>query len=141
QGFFEVTLPSGQSAFTRDGSFKVTGDGLIVTSDGYEVAPGITVHHSPGHSKGMQSVRVLTESGWVVLAVDAAHFYENFEKRKPFVIAHSIEDMLTTFDQLEDLASSPEHVIPGHDPLVFERYPALSADTQGFVHRLDRGRG
>ncbi|MEO0672503.1 MAG: N-acyl homoserine lactonase family protein [Pseudomonadota bacterium] len=106
-----------------------------------EVAPGITVHHSPGHSKGMQSVRVLTESGWVVLAVDAAHFYENFEKRKPFVIAHSIEDMLTTFDQLEDLASSPEHVIPGHDPLVFERYPALSADTQGFVHRLDRGRG
>ena len=43
QGFFEVTLPSGQSAFTRDGSFKVTGDGLIVNSDGYEVAPGITV--------------------------------------------------------------------------------------------------
>ncbi|MEM9756556.1 MAG: flagellar basal-body rod protein FlgG [Pseudomonadota bacterium] len=42
-GFFEVTLPSGEAAFTRDGALKRTGDGLIVTSDGFEVAPGITI--------------------------------------------------------------------------------------------------
>ncbi|MEM6609229.1 MAG: flagellar basal-body rod protein FlgG [Pseudomonadota bacterium] len=42
-GFIEVTLPSGQSAYTRDGALKRTGDGLIVTSDGYEVSPGITI--------------------------------------------------------------------------------------------------
>ena len=42
-GFIEVTLPSGLSANTRDGALKRTGDGLIVTSDGYEVAPGITI--------------------------------------------------------------------------------------------------
>ncbi len=42
-GFIEVTLPSGLSAYTRDGALKRTGDGLIVTSDGYEVAPGITI--------------------------------------------------------------------------------------------------
>jgi flagellar basal-body rod protein FlgG, Gram-negative bacteria len=43
RGWFEVTLPDGRAAYTRDGSLKRTGDGLIVTSDGYEVAPGITI--------------------------------------------------------------------------------------------------
>ncbi len=42
-GYFEVTLPSGQIAYTRDGGLKRTGEGLIVTSDGYPVAPEITV--------------------------------------------------------------------------------------------------
>ena len=44
--------------------------------DGF-VAPGVTVHHVPGHSKGLQCVRVMTEQGPVVIASDAAHFYEN----------------------------------------------------------------
>ena len=43
EGFFEVTLPSGEAAFTRDGSFKRTGEGLIVTNDGFPVAGDITV--------------------------------------------------------------------------------------------------
>ena len=43
QGYLEVTLPSGQPAYTRDGGLKRTGDGLIVTSDGFPVAPDITI--------------------------------------------------------------------------------------------------
>jgi flagellar basal-body rod protein FlgG len=43
RGYLEVTLPSGESAYTRDGSLKRTGDGLIVTSEGYQVTPGITI--------------------------------------------------------------------------------------------------
>ena len=42
-GYIEVTLPSGASAYTRDGGLKRSPDGLIVTSDGYEVVPGITI--------------------------------------------------------------------------------------------------
>jgi len=42
-GFLEVTLPSGVSAFTRDGALKRSGDGLIVTSDGHAVVPDITI--------------------------------------------------------------------------------------------------
>lgn len=42
-GFFEVTLPSGISAFTRDGGLKQTAEGLIVTSDGFPVVPDITI--------------------------------------------------------------------------------------------------
>jgi flagellar basal-body rod protein FlgG len=43
KGYIEVTLPSGISAYTRDGGLKRSADGLIVTSDGYEVAPGVTI--------------------------------------------------------------------------------------------------
>jgi flagellar basal-body rod protein FlgG len=43
RGYLEVTLPSGGTAYTRDGSLKRTGDGLIVTADGNAVAPGITI--------------------------------------------------------------------------------------------------
>lgn len=42
-GYLEVTLPSGLSAYTRDGALKRSADGLIVTSDGHAVAPGITI--------------------------------------------------------------------------------------------------
>lgn len=42
-GYFEVMLPDGRAAFSRDGALKLTGDGLIVTSDGYAIVPQITV--------------------------------------------------------------------------------------------------
>lgn len=43
KGYLEVTLPNGSPAYTRDGGFKRTGDGLIVTSDGYPVVPDVTI--------------------------------------------------------------------------------------------------
>ncbi len=43
RGYLEVTLPNGTPAYTRDGALQRTGDGLIVTSDGFEVVPGIVV--------------------------------------------------------------------------------------------------
>jgi len=43
RGWFEVTLPDGRPAYSRDGGLKRNGDGLIVTSDGYAVSPGITI--------------------------------------------------------------------------------------------------
>ena len=42
-GFFQVTLPSGDTAYTRDGTLALSPDGTIVTADGYVVQPGITV--------------------------------------------------------------------------------------------------
>lgn len=43
QGYLEVTLPGGNAAYTRDGALKRTGEGLIVDSEGNQVAPGITI--------------------------------------------------------------------------------------------------
>jgi flagellar basal-body rod protein FlgG len=43
RGYLEVTMPGGGAGYTRDGALKRTGDGLIVNSEGYQVAPGITI--------------------------------------------------------------------------------------------------
>jgi flagellar basal-body rod protein FlgG len=42
-GYLEVALPSGQSGYTRDGGLKRSAEGMIVTSDGYAVAPEIVI--------------------------------------------------------------------------------------------------
>ena len=42
-GYFQVTLPTGDTAYTRDGTFGLSPTGQIVTADGYPVAPGVTV--------------------------------------------------------------------------------------------------
>ncbi len=102
-----------------------------------ELAPGINVHLIGGHTMGIQCVSVLTKRGWVVLAVDTAHFYENMEKPSPFPIVFSVADMLKGFHKMAKIAASSKHIIPGHDPLVLARYPAPSADLEGIVCRLD----
>jgi flagellar basal-body rod protein FlgG len=42
-GFFQVTLPSGATAYTRDGSFQISDQGVLVTSDGYQIGTGIKI--------------------------------------------------------------------------------------------------
>jgi glyoxylase-like metal-dependent hydrolase (beta-lactamase superfamily II) len=102
-----------------------------------ELAPGVTLHHIGGHTPGMQSVRVKTKRGWVVLASDAAHFYEEFQKSIPFPVVYHVEDMIEGWGKLTRLAESPLHVIPGHDPLVLKHYPAPKPALEGIVARLD----
>ena len=101
------------------------------------IAPGVTAHHVGGHSRGLQCLRVKTQRGWMVVASDASHFYENFLKGKLFPIVVDAEDMLNGFALLRELGESDEHVIPGHDPLVRSYYPAVNDALDGIVHRLD----
>ncbi len=102
-----------------------------------EIAPGITTHLIGGHTMGLQVVRVATRRGWVVLASDAAHFYANMDEARPYPIVYNLGDMVEGWRRLRELADSPGHIIPGHDPLVLERYPAPSNALEGIVARLD----
>jgi hypothetical protein len=101
-----------------------------------EVAPGLSVHLIGGHAKGIQAVRVRTRRGWVVLASDAAHYYENFLEYRPFIIVHDVEATLRGYDRMRVLATSVDHIIPGHDPDVLRRYPAVPG-LEGIACRLD----
>ena len=102
-----------------------------------EIAPGVSLHLIGGHTMGLQVVRVATRRGWVVVASDASHFYANMEEVRPFPIVYSVADMVEGYDRMRALAESPAHIIPGHDPLVLERYPAPTKALQGIVARLD----
>jgi glyoxylase-like metal-dependent hydrolase (beta-lactamase superfamily II) len=102
-----------------------------------ELMPGVSLHLVGGHTMGLQVVRVQTRRGAVVLASDASHLYANMEQGRPFPIVWSVGDMVDGYRRLRELAQSPAHVIPGHDPLVMERYPAPSKELEGIVVRLD----
>jgi glyoxylase-like metal-dependent hydrolase (beta-lactamase superfamily II) len=101
------------------------------------VLPGIAVHPTGGHSAGLQFVTVQTARGKVVLASDVTHFYENMETYRPFTTALHIGEMLEAFDTLRAHAPTPQHIVPGHDPLVMRRYPPPRPALEGIVARLD----
>ena len=101
-----------------------------------ELAPGVTVHLIGGHTAGMQVVRVPTARGWVVLASDAAHYWANLRQRHPFPIVLDVGKMLEGFRLMAQLADGPDHIIPGHDPEVVQRFSALPGAPD--IVRLDR---
>ncbi|MBV9116973.1 MAG: N-acyl homoserine lactonase family protein, partial [Acetobacteraceae bacterium] len=78
-----------------------------------------------------------TARGWVVVASDVTHYYENMDAERPFTTALHIGDMLRGYDLLRAAAPSPAHIIPGHDPLVMRRYPPPRPELEGIAVRLD----
>ena len=109
----------------------------VVFHDGEgEIAPGVSVHRVGGHTDGMQVVRVATQRGPLVLAVDAAHFYANMERQNPFPILFDLGAMIQGWRRARQLAGGDDRlVIPGHDPIVRRIYPAM--DDGAEVVRLD----
>jgi glyoxylase-like metal-dependent hydrolase (beta-lactamase superfamily II) len=100
-------------------------DGRVVFHAGDSVlCPGVTLHHLPGHTMGLQAVRVETARGPVVLASDAVHFWANLERETPYPVVADVPQYLESLRALRRLAPSIDHIIPGHDPGVLARFPA-----------------
>jgi glyoxylase-like metal-dependent hydrolase (beta-lactamase superfamily II) len=112
--------------------------GRVAFHDGAaELAPGLSVHRIGGHTAGLQSVRVLTERGHVVVASDAAHLYMHLDEGRAFPTVLHVGDMIEGHRTLRRLASSERHIVPGHDPLVMRRYPPSRPELETIVARLD----
>jgi glyoxylase-like metal-dependent hydrolase (beta-lactamase superfamily II) len=101
-----------------------------------ELAPGVSVHHIGGHTDGLQAVRVDTAAGPLVLASDATHYYENMEATRPFPVVFDVPAMVAGYDRLRSLAGAGGVIVPGHDPLVFERHPPADPSLTGIAIRL-----
>jgi glyoxylase-like metal-dependent hydrolase (beta-lactamase superfamily II) len=136
-----MTRPAINHAYTADHIAAmvhlVFADRVVFHEGDVTLAPGLSLHKIGGHTKGLQVVRVATEIGWIVLASDASHFYENYETGRPFPIVHDLGAMLDGHHRCRQLASDPSYVVPGHDPLVFDRYPAAGPGLDGIGVRLD----
>jgi glyoxylase-like metal-dependent hydrolase (beta-lactamase superfamily II) len=102
-----------------------------------EIAPGVSVHLIGGHSKGLQSIRVKTRRGHLVLASDATHLYAHIDSGRVFPITYNVAEVVEGYETLKKLAASPRDVVPGHDPLVLARYPAAKPGLEGWIARLD----
>jgi glyoxylase-like metal-dependent hydrolase (beta-lactamase superfamily II) len=136
-----MTRPALNHPFTSDHVAELVRAayaGRVVFHDGDdELAPGLSVHLIGGHTDGLQVVRVETAQGALVLASDASHYYENMETGRPFPIVFDVGAMIQGYDTLRRLASMPEAIVPGHDPLVLERYLPASTGLEGIAVRLD----
>jgi glyoxylase-like metal-dependent hydrolase (beta-lactamase superfamily II) len=101
------------------------------------ITDGVALHSVGGHTPGMQIVRVRTQRGWVVLASDASHFYLNYQQKNPFPVFFNLHDTIKAWETCELLADGPDHVIPGHDPLVLQKYPVAHSSLGAEIVRLD----
>jgi hypothetical protein len=139
-----MTEPAQGHGFTADHVAALVHhvhNGRVVFHHGDDaLAAGLSLHLLGGHTDGTQVVRVETSHGALVLASDATHYYENFESARPFPIVYDVDAMVAGWDTLRRLASSPDAIIPGHDPLVLERYPPSAPGCEGVAARLDLGR-
>lgn len=131
RGYLEVTLPSGNSGYTRDGGLKRTADGLIVTSDGYEVTPGITI---PADSRSI----TINAQGEVY-----AHFVDQVQPQllgqinlAGFTNEKGLEAIGSNL-YLETAASGPAMTaVPGEDGLGTLRQGYLEESTVDSVREI-----
>lgn len=70
RGFFQIQLPNGETAYTRDGTFQLNADGQLVTHDGYAIQPNITV---PSNAVDVS----INTSGEVLVKLDGQVAYSN----------------------------------------------------------------
>ena len=106
---------------------------LELVAGDVELLPGLSLHLVGGHTAGMQVVRLRTDRGHVVLASDASHFYENLADDRPPPLLHCTAAVHGAFDRVGELADRVELVVPGHDPAVLDRHPAVSPALSGRV--------
>jgi glyoxylase-like metal-dependent hydrolase (beta-lactamase superfamily II) len=112
--------------------------GRVTTYGGEtEIAPGLTALEVGGHSPGQQILIVDTASGRLVLTSDAVHLYEELEKARPFGVLADLEEMYLGFETIKRLGAEPgTTVVPGHDPEVTQRFPAVADVPEGVALQL-----
>jgi glyoxylase-like metal-dependent hydrolase (beta-lactamase superfamily II) len=98
----------------------------LVNGDAQEIIPGIICYTGGRHTYASQYVGVSTSAGTVVLASDNMYLYENLEKHVPIAATLDAVSNLRAQDRMKQLATNPGLIIPGHDPVVFTKFPMLA---------------
>jgi glyoxylase-like metal-dependent hydrolase (beta-lactamase superfamily II) len=100
---------------------------MVAVEGDRNLLPGIDLVTIPGHTPGMQGVLVNTINGRYLIASDCLGLFENWtgsgiHKHIPSGIHYNLADYYKTFEKMEQIC---DHVLPGHEPLVFEHkeYP------------------
>jgi len=97
----------------------------LVDGDAREIIPGITCYTGGKHTYQSQYVGVNTKAGIVILASDNVYLYENLEKHVPITATLDAASNLRAQDRMHQIASSGL-IIPGHDPAVMTKFPAVA---------------
>jgi glyoxylase-like metal-dependent hydrolase (beta-lactamase superfamily II) len=96
-----------------------------------EVAPGIRAIRIGGHTPGQCIVTVNTSEGLVVLASDAVHYYEEYERSMPFTQVADLVGMYAGFERIRALPKS--HLVSGHDPATLGMFTPVEGPLHGLA--------
>ncbi len=111
--------------------FALQAQGRVTKIDGddREIFPGIRVYTGGKHTYASEYLSAPTRSGTVVLASDNVYLYQNLDQHRP--IAQTLDSLsnLAAQTRMLTIASKPGLIVPGHDPLVFERFPTVAKDV------------
>ena len=104
----------------------------LIDGDDQEIMPGIRVFVGARHTFASQYVRVEGNPSFV-LASDNCYLYRNLETHSPITTFEPADAAanVKALDRMVGLAGAPERVVPGHDPLIFKRFP-----TKGRVAKI-----
>jgi len=95
----------------------------LVDGDDVEIIDGLKVYTGGRHTFASQYVSVRAANGTIVIASDNMYLYENLEKHAPIAQTFDADSNLKAQDRMKQMASRPDLVVPGHDPLVFVKFP------------------
>jgi glyoxylase-like metal-dependent hydrolase (beta-lactamase superfamily II) len=111
---------------------------------GEELFPGVVATRLGGHTPGQLMVAVRGGPDTVILASDAAHYYEEIDRDRPFKLFDDLGDMYRALDILRERRAQPgTTVIPGHDPRVTAEFRIAAPDCLDLTAPVRRftGRG
>jgi len=101
------------------------------------LAPGLEFLLIGGHARGQAILRVHTARGWMILASDAVHVFEEVDEERPFAIFYDLAGMLEGYRRIKRLATQRDLIVPGHDARVTKGYPPAAPGVAANVLRLN----
>ena len=105
---------------------------LVIVDGDVNLAPGVDLLLAPGHTLGLQVVRVNTAKGPAVVGSDCAHVFRGYRDDNPSVFIMDMPAWIRSFDKVK--AQAPlEFIFPGHDILMSQNYPKVAEDVTRLV--------
>jgi len=127
--FAEHTDPAGLKAVRR-----AAAEGRVdLIDDEAEIAPGVRAVVVGGHSPGQLVLEIAIPGGRrLVLASDAVHYDDELARERPFAVFSDLPGVYRAYHTVRTLAGADGVIVPGHDPSVMERFPALPGAASTF---------
>lgn len=107
-------------------------DRLVIVDGDYNLAPGIDLLLAPGHTLGLQVVRVNTELGSAIVGSDLAHVFRGYQEDTGSAFIMDMPAWIQSFDKVKSKAAI-DRIFPGHDVLMSENYITVAQDVTRLV--------
>lgn len=133
EGYFQIELPNGNTAYTRDGTFQLNENGELVTVQGYRVEPGITI---PEDAKDID----INENGEVLVSIEGQVAMQNLGQLElsGFVNPVGLEAVGDNLFLETEASGAPINGIPGEEQFGAIRQGALEQSNVNVVEEITR---